>query len=33
MGIIKMRYSIDPRDGKYVKGYGFCLLLKILART
>ena len=23
-----MRYLIEPRDRIYVKGYGFCLLLK-----
>ena len=23
MNIIKMRYSIEPRDRVYVKGYGF----------
>ena len=25
-----MRYSIEPRERRYVKGYGLCLLLKIL---
>ena len=25
---IKMRYLIEPKDRIYVKGYGFCLLLK-----
>ena len=25
-----MRYSIEPRFRKYVKGYGFCHLLKTL---
>ena len=33
MNIIKMRYSIELRDRRYVKGYGFYLLLKILAKT
>ena len=28
MKIIKMRYSIEPRDRIYVKAYGFCLLKK-----
>ena len=27
---IKMRYSIEPRERRYVKGYGFFLLLKTL---
>ena len=25
-----MRYSIEPRERRYVKGYGFCLLQEIL---
>ena len=25
-----MRYSIEPRERRYVKGYVFCLLLEIL---
>ena len=25
-----MRYSIEPRERRYVKGYSFCLLLEIL---
>ena len=25
-----MHYSIKPRERRYVKGYGFCLLLEIL---
>ena len=25
-----MRYSIEPRERRYVKGYGFILLLEIL---
>ena len=25
-----MRYSIEPRERRHVKGYGFYLLLKIL---
>ena len=33
MDIIKMCYSIEPRDRRYVKGYGFYLLLKTLAKT
>ena len=28
-----MRYSIEPKYRRYVKGYGFFLLLKILAKT
>ena len=28
MLIIKMRYSIEPRDGIYVKGYGFLSFAK-----
>ena len=27
---IKMRYSIEPRERRHVKGYGFYLLLEIL---
>ena len=30
--IIKMRYSIEPRDQIYVKGYGFLSFPKILVR-
>ena len=26
-----MRYSIEPRERRYVKGMVFCLLLEILA--
>ena len=25
-----MRYSVEPRERRYGKGYGFCLLLEIL---
>ena len=32
MDIMKMRYSIGPRDRRYVKGYDFYLLLKILIK-
>ena len=28
-----MRYSIELRDRRYVKGYGFYLLLKILVKN
>ena len=28
MNIIKMRYSIEPRDRRYVKGYGFLSFAK-----
>ena len=28
-----MRYSIEPTERRYVKGYGFCLLLEILAKN
>ena len=28
MKTIKIRYSVEPRDRIYVKGYGFYLLLK-----
>ena len=27
---MKMRYSIEPRERRYVKGYGFYLFPKIL---
>ena len=27
---MKMRYTIEPRDGVYVKGYGFLSLAKTL---
>ena len=30
---IKMRYSIEPRDRIYVKGYGFFPLLKTLVKV
>ena len=29
MDIIKMRYSIEPKDVRYVKGYGFLSFQKI----
>ena len=25
-----MRYSIEPRERRFLKGYGLCLLLEIL---
>ena len=28
-----MRYSIEPKGRRYVKGYGFYLLLEILVHT
>ena len=30
---IKMRYSIEPRDRVYVKGYGFVSFAKNMAKT
>ena len=30
---IKMRYSIEPRDRVYVKGYGFVSFAKNTAKT
>ena len=33
MDIIKTRYSIEPRDRRYVKGYGFLFFAKILAKA
>ena len=32
MNIIKMRYSIEPRDSIYVKGYGFMSFAKTIAK-
>ena len=32
MNIIKKRYTIEPRDRIYVKGYGFLSFAKILAK-
>ena len=26
------RYSVQPRDQIFVKGYGFCILLKMLVK-
>ena len=33
MKIIKMRYSIEPRDRIYVKGYGFLSFAKNMAKS
>ena len=33
MDIIKMRYSIDPRDRRYVKGYGFLSFAKNIGKN
>ena len=33
MKIIKMRYSIKPRDRIYVKGYGFLSFYKNMGRN
>ena len=37
MNITKMRYSIEPKDRRHVKGYGFLFfaitLVKILPKT
>ena len=30
---IKMRYSIEPRDRKYVKGYGFLSFAKNICKS
>ena len=30
MAIIKMRYLIEPRDRRYVKGYGFLSFAKYI---
>ena len=32
MDITKTRYSIESRDRRYAKGYGFYLLLKTLIK-
>ena len=32
MNIIKMRYSIDPRDSRYVKGCGFLSFAKNIGK-
>ena len=33
MKIIKIRYSIEPRDRTYVKGYGFLSFAKNIGKT
>ena len=33
MNIIKMRYSIEPRDRIYVKGYGFLSFAKNMGKN
>ena len=33
MKIIKMRYSIEPRDRIYVKGYGFLFFDKNMGKS
>ena len=33
MKIIKMRYSIEPRDRIYVKGYGFLSFAKNMGKN
>ena len=33
MNIIKMRYSIEPRDRIYVKGYGFLSFAKNIGKN
>ena len=33
MDVIKMRYSIEPRDKRYVKGYGFLSFGKIIGKN
>ena len=33
MLIIKMRYSIEPRDGIYVKGYRFLCFAKNMGKN
>ena len=33
MKIIKMRYSIEPRDRIYVKGYGFSSFTKNMGKS
>ena len=33
MNIIKVRYSIEPRDRIYVKGYGFSSFAKSLSNN
>ena len=33
MNIIKMTYSIEPRDRMYVKGYGFLSFAKNMGKT
>ena len=33
MKVVKMRYSIEPRDKKYVKGYGFLSFAKNMGKN
>ena len=33
MDIMKMRYSIEPRDTRYVKGYGFLFFAKNIGKN
>ena len=33
MDITKMRYSIEPRDRRYVKGYGFLSFAKHIGKN
>ena len=33
MNVIKMRYSIEPRDRRYVKGYGFLSFAKNIGKS
>ena len=33
MNIIKMRYSVDLKDRRYVKGYGFLSFAKNIGNT
>ena len=33
MDILKMRYSIEPRDRRYVKGYGFLSFAKNICKN
>ena len=32
MNIMKMRYSIEPKDRRYVKGYGFLSFTKNIGK-
>ena len=33
MDIMKMRYSTEPRDRRYVKGYGFLSFAKMISKN